>query len=185
MYTSPGIPIVYYGSEIAMDGGEDPDNRRQMDFRTDKELIDYITKLGEVRGLLPSLTRGDMELLEERDGFAVYKRTFDDETTVIAINNSTKTQKAVLDSSQLEEERELRGMISNDLIRSKDDKYELIIDREEAEVYVLKEKSGLNIPLIGALAAVYSAFMIFLYLLWKRSKRRDQSNFIFNCLPSS
>ncbi|MCS0672623.1 alpha-amylase family glycosyl hydrolase [Cytobacillus firmus] len=172
MYTTPGIPIVYYGSEIAMDGGEDPDNRRQMDFRTDKELIDYIAKLGEVRQKLPSLTRGDMELLEEKDGFAVYKRTYEDETTVIVINNSTKSQKAVLDSTQLEEGKELRGMIADDLIRGKDGKYEMIIDREEAEVYVLAEKSGLNIPLIAALAAVYSAFMIFIYLLWKRSKKK-------------
>lgn len=63
-------------------------------------------------------------------------------------------------------------MIADDLIRDKDGKYEMIIDREEAEVYVLAEKSGLNIPLIAALAAVYSAFMIFIYLLWKRSKQK-------------
>jgi alpha-amylase len=146
-----------------------------MDFRTDKELIDYITKLGEVRKMLPSLTRGDMELLEEKDGMAVYKRTYKDETAVIAINNSTKSQKAVLDSSQVEEGKELRGMLADDLVRSEDGKYNLILDREQAEVYILAEKSGLNIPLIAALAAVYTAFMIFIFLLWKRSKRRRRS----------
>ena len=56
LYTTPGIPIVYYGSEIALDGGTSPDNRRQMNFRTDKELIDYMAKLSRVRSQLPSLT---------------------------------------------------------------------------------------------------------------------------------
>jgi alpha-amylase len=122
--------------------------------------------------MLPSLTRGDMELLEEKDGMAVYKRTYKDETAVIAINNSTQSQKVVLDSSQVEEGKELRGMLADDLVRSEDGKYNLIIDREQAEVYILAEKSGLNIPLIAALAAVYTAFMIFIFLLWKRSKKK-------------
>ncbi|MBY6050769.1 alpha-amylase family glycosyl hydrolase [Cytobacillus firmus] len=173
LYTSPGIPIMYYGSEIALDGGNDPDNRRQMDFRTDKELIDYITKLGEVRQQLPSLTRGTMELIKEDNGFAVYKRQFEDETAIVAINNTTESQKAVIDSDVLEDGKELQGMLAGDLVSSKDGSYTLILDREEAEVYVLKEKTGLNIPYIVSIAAVYTAFMIFIYLIWKRSKNRN------------
>lgn len=172
MYSSPGIPVVYYGSEIALDGGEEPDNRRQMDFRTDKELIDYMTQIGTLRQELHSLTRGDMELLVEEDGLAVYKRTYQDETTVIAINNSTESQKAVLTADKLEDDKELRGLLAGDLVRSKGGEYSLIIDREQAEIYVLAEKTGLNIPLIAALVAVYIAFMIFLFMLWKRSKKK-------------
>lgn len=32
LYTMPGIPFLYYGDEIAMPGGGDPDNRRDMLF---------------------------------------------------------------------------------------------------------------------------------------------------------
>jgi alpha-amylase len=70
IYSTPGIPVVFYGSEIALNGGEIPDNRQPMNFRTEKELIDFITKLGELRNQLPSLSRGSMEMLYEKDGMA-------------------------------------------------------------------------------------------------------------------
>ncbi|MGJ7034395.1 alpha-amylase family glycosyl hydrolase [Anoxybacillus eryuanensis] len=167
LFSAPGIPIMYYGTEIALDGGEDPDNRRLMNFRTDKELIDYVTKLGELREKLPSLRRGDFELLYEKDGMALFKRTYENETTVIAINNTSKTQKVTLDD-ELEQGKELRGLLAGDLVRSKNEKYDIILDRETAEIYVLAPKTGVNIPFIAALLAVYTAFGLFLYLAKKR-----------------
>ncbi|HYK72016.1 MAG TPA: alpha-amylase family glycosyl hydrolase [Pseudoneobacillus sp.] len=173
LYTTPGIPIVYYGSEIALNGGKDPDNRRQMDFRTDKEIIDYITKIGELRQQLPSLTRGTMELLSEQKGMAVYKRVYQNEISIIAINNTSKSQHITLTAKDLEQGKELRGLIANDLSRSKNGKYELIIDREEAEVYVLAEKTGLNIPYLSSMGVVYTAFLLFLFLIWKKAKKKQ------------
>lgn len=32
MYAVPGIPVIYYGEEIGLEGGNDPDNRRCMDW---------------------------------------------------------------------------------------------------------------------------------------------------------
>ncbi|MBT2678157.1 alpha-amylase [Bacillus sp. ISL-35] len=174
MYTAPGIPIVYYGSEIALDGGEDPDNRRQMSFRADKELIDYVTKIGELRNDLPSLRRGDLEVFYEKKGMAVFKRTYQDETAVIAINNTSNTQQVTLTADQLEDDKELRGLLANDLVRSKDGEYNLALEREKAEIYVLAEKTGLNIPYIAAMGAVYVAFFGFIFLLFKRRKRSKE-----------
>lgn len=174
MYTAPGIPIVYYGSEIALDGGEDPDNRRQMSFRADKELIEYVTKLGELRSDLPSLRRGDLEVLYEKQGMAVFKRSYQDETAVIAINNTSNTQQVTLTSEQIEDKKELRGLLADDLVRSKDGKYNLALARESAEIYVLAEKTGLNIPYLVAMGAVYVAFFGFIFLLLKRRKKRNE-----------
>ncbi|MEH7884476.1 alpha-amylase family glycosyl hydrolase [Bacillus sp. JJ1609] len=173
LYTAPGIPIVYYGSEIAMNGGNDPDNRRQMSFRADKELIDYITKIGELRNQLPSLTRGDFEMLYEKKGMAVFKRTYKDETSVIAINNTSNTQNITLTADQLADDQELRGLLANDLVRSKDGEYKLSIDREKAEIYVLAEKTGLNIPYMVAMGTVYAAFIIFFFMLLRRARRKN------------
>lgn len=173
LYTAPGIPIVYYGSEIALDGGEDPDNRRQMSFRADKELIDYITKIGELRNQLPSLTRGDLEVLYEKKGMAVFKRTYKEETSVIAINNTSNTQNITLTEDQLADDMELRGLLADDLVRSKDGEYKLAIEREKAEIYVLAEKTGLNIPYIAVMGAVYAAFFIFIFMLVKRARRKN------------
>lgn len=174
LYTIPGIPIVYYGSEIALDGGLGEDNHGQMDFRTDKDLIDYMTKLGELRNTLPSLTRGTFEILTEENGMIVYKRSFEDETTVIAINNSSESKTVTLSSDQLEDEKELRGLLAGDLVRSSDGQYTLYMDREKAEIYALAPKTGLNIPYLAAMGIVYVMFITFIFLLWKRSKRKAE-----------
>lgn len=175
LYTMPGVPIVYYGSEIALDGGETPDNRKQLDFRTDKELIEYITKLSQVRNQLPSLTRGDFELLYEKDGMAIYKRTYEEETSIVALNNTSVTQTVTLTADQVERDKELRGLLTGDVVRSNDEgEYTIVIDREETEAYVLTEKTGLNFAYMGALAGVLTAFAAFLIAVTRRSKRRKQ-----------
>jgi glycosidase len=173
LYTTPGIPIVYYGSEIALNGGKDPDNRRQMSFRTDEELIEAITKIGELRQQLPSLTRGTMEVLYEDKGLAVFKRVYQNEVAIVAINNTSKTQNVTLTSKDLEPNKELRGLLANDLVRGKDDKYEIIIDREMAEIYVLAEKSGLNYSFFMAMGLILAAFLVFIFLVRKKSKQQQ------------
>ena len=173
LYTTPGIPIVYYGSEIALDGGNSPDNRRQMNFRTDKELIDYMAKLSRVRSQLPSLTRGKMELLYEQDGMAVYKREYQEETSVVAINNTTETQTVAIPAEKLTasaDHKELRGMLNGDLVRNKDKQYTMTIDRDESEIYVLSKKSGINLFYLISLGVVLLSFFVFLILVSKRSR---------------
>ena len=36
--TNPGIPLIYYGDEIGLAGGGDPDNRRMMPWNDDQLL---------------------------------------------------------------------------------------------------------------------------------------------------
>lgn len=52
LLTYAGIPLLYYGDEIGIEGGEDPDNRRTMkwdDQEQDTELLDFIRRLGTFR----------------------------------------------------------------------------------------------------------------------------------------
>lgn len=170
LYTTPGIPLFYYGTEIALNGGEIPDNRGQMSFRAEKELIDYITKVGELRNTLPSLTRGTMEMLYDQNGMAVYKRVYKGETSIIAINNTGKSQSVTLTSSQVEGGKELRGLLAGDKIVSKDNKYMIILDRDNSEIYVLAEKSGIKFSLIASLVVVYLLCFLFLYKIRKRKR---------------
>lgn len=169
IYTTPGIPVVYYGTEIALNGGEIPDNRRLMNFRAEKDLMDYITKLGGLRNELPSLTRGTMEMLYDKNGMAVYKRKYKGETAIIAVNNTKASQHVTLDSNQIESGKELRGLLEGDMVQSnQDDKYDIYIDRDMAEVYVLTEKSGINYTLLGSLVLVWVLAFLF---IWKLKRR--------------
>jgi len=96
--------MVYYGDEIAMRGGNDPDNRR--DFpgsafteggRTPEEQAVYahVHLLTHLRRQLPCLRRGSATQLALTDQTYVYARTLDAQTAVIAMNNDTKP--AVID----------------------------------------------------------------------------------------
>ncbi|MCL2630155.1 MAG: glycoside hydrolase family 13 protein [Firmicutes bacterium] len=48
-YMLPGIPTVYYGDEVGLQGYEDPINRRPFPRNTDKELLSHYTRLGAIR----------------------------------------------------------------------------------------------------------------------------------------
>jgi len=115
LFTAPGIPVVFYGTEIAQNGGDFPDNLQLMNFRTEKDLIDYITSLGDLRNRLPSLTRGTFKVLYSQKGMTVYKRVYQGETTVVAINNTRNSKKVTLTSKDLEGGKELRGLLGGEV----------------------------------------------------------------------
>src|SRR5690606_16273718 len=62
--TAPGVPLVYYGDEIGLRGGEDPDNRRPMVWDRnlwDRELWETYRKAIRLRRERPALRRGRVE----------------------------------------------------------------------------------------------------------------------------
>ncbi|HEY4552995.1 MAG TPA: alpha-amylase family glycosyl hydrolase, partial [Bacillaceae bacterium] len=173
LYTQPEVPVIYYGTEIAVDGGLPPENQKVMDFRTDEEFLAHIQKLGTIRQEQRALSNGTMELLYEKGGMAVYKRQWKEETIVVAINNTDQTQSVLLDGGQLEADMELRGLLGTDLVRSDGDRYNVTLERETAEIYKLNPKSGYNIPFILAMLSVFVIFAIFMYVVWKRGKNKN------------
>jgi len=61
VFTLPGVPMIYYGDEVGLPGGPDPDNRRQMIWdpgEWDLETLSLIKRLREARRELPELRRG-------------------------------------------------------------------------------------------------------------------------------
>lgn len=107
LLTTRGTPLIYYGDEIAMRGGGDPDNRR--DFpggfpgdaknaftgrgRTAEQadVYDHVRQLLGLRRTLEPLRHGDLTVLfASGDAWACLRRT-DRHTAIVVINNGTQT----------------------------------------------------------------------------------------------
>ncbi len=174
LFTTPGYPFVMYGSEIALNGDLPPNNHQFMNFRTEKELIDLLKKLKELRNQYPSLTYGDFDVLYDDQHAAIYKRVYNDETMIVAINNGSKTLHVEIDEDKIAKGQELKGVLNGDLIREANHKYSFFIDREQSEIYLLKEKSGINISFLIAIIAVNVIFITFMYIVWKRGKKKAE-----------
>ncbi|PGB03817.1 alpha-amylase [Bacillus toyonensis] len=170
LLTSPGIPNFYYGTEIALDGGSVPDNRRLMDFKSDEKFMQHITKLGELRQMRPSLRRGTFELLYDKGGMSILKRKYKDEVTLVAINNTKETQKVSLPASAIGEKQQLRGLLEDEIIREENGKFYLVLKREESNVYTVSKETGVNWLFISLIVGVNVLFIAFLIVV-KRKRR--------------
>lgn len=76
----PGAPMIYYGDEVGMEGGRDPDCRRTMVWETeeqDRGLLEALRSLIAIRRANPVLRQGDVRTIRagEDDGVYVFART--------------------------------------------------------------------------------------------------------------
>jgi glycosidase len=89
--SQPGIPIIYYGEEIALMGEGDPGNRRMMNFDLNNyqiELKKIFSDLNALRQKYPSLALGDQVIIKNEGPILVILKKYFDETILIGINNS-------------------------------------------------------------------------------------------------
>ena len=172
MFTAPGIPIIYYGTEIALDGGNDPDNRRMMNFEADDELTEFVKKLGAVRQQQLPLTRGEMELLVDEAGLTVYKRTYADETVVVAINNTSEAKKVTLEED-LEKGKQFKGLLAGELVRSgkDEDSYMIHLESGQSEIYELVNQKSENRLVLSILIGIGIILLIILFIQFKRLRK--------------
>jgi glycosidase len=119
--TSRGTPLLYYGDEIAMPGGSDPDNRR--DFpggfpadgidkfaasgRSTKEndVWNHLARLGRLRQELEPLRRGKSLDLHDEEQQMAYARVTQNQAVIVAFNNDTKPANLSFDVSMIRQIR--------------------------------------------------------------------------------
>lgn len=72
-YFLPGVPTVYYGDEIGMEGYEDPINRRPMPMSGDKDLLDFYIKLGKLRAKYIADVKDGFLIKPQGDAVIIYR----------------------------------------------------------------------------------------------------------------
>lgn len=93
--TFTGVPFIYYGDEVGMQGKHDPDCRRGMLWDVEKintEVHHYYKTLIALRKNHSSLSHGDFELLyaNDHDACFVFRKYDELDEAIIAVNVGTK-----------------------------------------------------------------------------------------------
>lgn len=102
--TIPGIPVLYYGDEIGMVGGDDPDNRRPMKFDNlspnEWQLKQTTAQLFKLRQNNMALLYGNTQMLTCTNTLWAYSRQYSNEKVIIAFNKGKQNTTLKLPTSK-------------------------------------------------------------------------------------
>jgi len=104
LMTIPGAPCLYYGTEIGMAGGPDPDCRRAFPWDQtawDYELLALVKQAIAVRQAHPALRRGQFERYYASDDVCTFGRRLPDDAAVVAFNASHEARAFNIDIGDL------------------------------------------------------------------------------------
>ncbi len=109
IYTSRGIPCLYYGTEQGFNGGNDPNNREDMfagqfepdtpssgdNFDMTRPVFQWVATLNNLRRLYPALRTGSFTSLWNNPsgpGIYAYARHLGNQEVIVAMNTSEVDQ---------------------------------------------------------------------------------------------
>ena len=93
MFTIPGAPCIYYGDEVGVDGGHDPECRKSFPWdesKWDKDLLEYAKACISLRKEHASLRRGEYKRVYAEGDVMAYARSYKNENITIAFNVSNE-----------------------------------------------------------------------------------------------
>lgn len=104
MLSTRGIPQVYYGEELGMTGGHDPDNRKDLPSLetlndSQRQMLSEYKAWIELRKRSNALKRGRITDITADDGMYVFARIYGDERMVVGVNTSNENSGAKFDAS--------------------------------------------------------------------------------------
>jgi neopullulanase len=126
LLTTRGTPEIYYGDEIGMRGGDDPDNRRDFpggwpdDIENafdpagrnveQRTIFNYVQKLIALRKHLSPLRRGKFFDLAVTDNTWAFARTADEQCVIVAFNSGASAENVSINYAH---EGDFNGQLGN------------------------------------------------------------------------
>jgi cyclomaltodextrinase / maltogenic alpha-amylase / neopullulanase len=103
LLTFPGAPSIYYGDEVGLPGGIDPDSRRGFPLEADwnQQILNIHRQLITLRHKHPALRTGDYQVIFAQGELYIFARTLDTDKLIIAVNAGTAKTTAKLDITRL------------------------------------------------------------------------------------
>ena len=133
IFTIPGIPVIYYGSEFGMTGADDPDNRRMMRFGNqlddlEKNMLKVTSSIVHMRNEHSALRYGDFKTIYVDDNIYSYMRADVNEKLIIVLNKSENNQSVTLQIPKVYNSSKLVDVISNENLNVNNSSADIGID---------------------------------------------------------
>lgn len=95
LFSYPGTPCIYYGTEIGLQGGQDPDNRRPFpwsEVANKQQMFGFYQSLIAQRKQRIELKEGNYQTLFASDKCFAFARSSQGKTTLYAVNLGSEIQ---------------------------------------------------------------------------------------------
>jgi len=135
LLTFPGIPMIYYGDELGLKGGKDPDNRRCMPWNSleNNDILSFYKKIISIRKNLSTMNNGNFKFIlkDEAKNIVAFKRKCKYKNTYVILNNSHIVQNIKIN---IEKSGMYRDLLTDQLIESDDKTLSIILKPYEGKI---------------------------------------------------
>ncbi len=143
MFSIPGLPVIYYGSEFGMTGASDPDNRRMMKFgdelsEDEKEMLKNVRSISNLRLENSALRYGDFYTLYADENIYTYIRSDVNQRIVVILNKSENQQKVDLTLPEFYNTQMLKDLFSGQTYSVERNNVSVIMDGISYKYLVLE-----------------------------------------------
>lgn len=104
LFTWPGVPCIYYGDEVGLDGNNDPFCRKTFPWapeKQDKALLALYQRLIKLRKQSQALRYGGCQVVYAHDNVVVFVRVYNQQRVLVAINRGEACEVVLEDSPLL------------------------------------------------------------------------------------
>lgn len=152
--TSIGIPVIYYGEEVARPGGTWPTNRNDMPWGSrgvepgkgvmrNEKLRNYYRRLISLRRTHPALSRGTFRELSSTGDLLVFAREDEasSDTVIVAINRGAANAVAVVPVPEPWHGKMVQEALTDVLVQLDDGQLKINTSPRSAQIYVVEDKT--------------------------------------------
>ena len=143
LYTLPGVPSIYYGSEFGIEGRKEKNSddslRPALHYEDYKDAVKnnpctrLIAALGKIRQNTPALSYGDYKELVLTNRQYAYSRNYNGVSVVVAVNNDDNPAVLSLPPGNA---AEYVGTLSGDRIPVQDGRIHVTIQANSGDIFV-------------------------------------------------
>jgi len=149
--TMPGAPCLYYGDEVGMNGGPEPDSRGAFPWHAEetwnRDLLAFTKRAVALRHAHPALSVGTTRILEAKGDVFAFQRDFEGETVIVIMNRGSETAALTLEPHFEGTARATEGLTFTDVWRAE-------LPDEKVQTTVHNGKLRADVPPIDAAVLV-------------------------------